>query len=148
MVAAKKAMKHSKRVRVAEAQNTRKRTAFTPTRRVTSSERSVTLRTRVALLLQRSGAKRKETVRTAKEAKGSGNTCWNCGEIGHVPAQCPTKEVHAVHDVTTAGQTGQDTTVSTIGSYFDLGSVSEGILEPRGAGAEICSDGSPTRVCR
>ena len=68
--------------------------------------------------------------------------------MGHVSAQCPTKEVHAVHDVTTAGQVGQDTTVSAIGSDVDLGSVSEGIPATRSAGAEICSVGSPTRVCR
>ena len=36
--------------------------------------------------------------------------------------------------------------VGAIGSYFDLGSVSEGILEPRSAGAKICSVGVPS-VC-
>ena len=36
------------------------------------------------------------------------------------------------------------TTVGAIGSYFDLGSVSEGIPEPRGAVEEICSVGVPS----
>ena len=35
--------------------------------------------------------------------------------------------------------------VGAIGSYFDFGSVSEGISEPRGAGEEICSVG--VQVC-
>ena len=52
-------------------------------------------------------------------------------------------KVHAVDDLTTASQAGsQDTTmVGAIGSYFDLGSVTEGIPEPRGAGENICSVG-------
>ena len=41
----------------------------------------------------------------------------------------------------------QETTmVGAIGSYFDHGSVSEGIHEPRSAGEEICSVGVPS-VC-
>ena len=48
-----------------------------------------------------------------------------------------------MEDLTAASQVGnQDTTmVGSNGSYFDLGSVSEGIFEPRGAGAKICSVG-------
>ena len=34
--------------------------------------------------------------------------------------------------------------VGAIGSYFDLGSVSEGIPEPRGAGEEICHVAVPS----
>ena len=51
-----------------------------------------------------------------------------------------------MEDLTTASQVGsQDTTtVGAIGSYFDLGSVSEGIPEPRGAEQEICSVGVPS----
>ena len=51
-----------------------------------------------------------------------------------------------MEDLTTASQVGsQDTTVvGAIGSYFDLGSVSEGIPEPRDAGDEICSVGIPS----
>ena len=78
-----------------------------------------------------------------KGGKGAGTvkTCWNCGENGHLSSQCPEKKVHAVEDLTTASQVGsQDTTmVGAIGSYLGLGSVSEGILEPRSAGEEICS---------
>ena len=68
---------------------------------------------------------------------GTAKTFWNCGETGHLQSQCP-KKVHAVEDLTTASQVGsQDTTmVGATGSYFDLGSVSEGIPEPSGAGEE------------
>ena len=70
----------------------------------------------------------------------------NCGEKGHLSSQCPKKKVHAVEVLTTASQVGiQDTTmVGASGSYFDLGSVSEGIPESRGAGEEICSVGVPS----
>ena len=57
---------------------------------------------------------------------------------GHLSSQCPKKKVHAVEDLTTA-----TTMVGTIGSYVDLGIVSEGIPGPRGAGEEICSVGVP-----
>ena len=45
-------------------------------------------------------------------------------------SQCPKKKVHAVEESTTASQVGsQDTTmVGSVGSYFDVGSVT---LEPR-----------------
>ena len=56
-------------------------------------------------------------------------------------SQCPKKKVHAVEESsTTASQAGsQDTImVGSIGSYFDVGSVSEATLEPRGADEKIC----------
>ena len=60
----------------------------------------------------------------------------------------PKKKVHALEDLTTASQVGsQDIIrVGAIGSNFDVGSVSERILEPRGAGEEVCSVGVPS-VC-
>ena len=62
-------------------------------------------------------------------------------------SQCPKKKVHAVEDSsTTASQAGssQDTImVRSIGSYFDVGSVSEVTLEPRGADEKICSMSAP-----
>ena len=62
---------------------------------------------------------------------------------GDVSSQCSKKKVHAVEYLTTASQVvSQDTTiVGTLGDFFDFGSVSDGILEPRGAGEEICSVG-------
>ena len=53
-----------------------------------------------------------------------------------------------MEDLTTASKVGsQDTTmVGAIGSYFDLGSVSEGIPKVKGAGSKICSVGVPS-VC-
>ena len=70
------------------------------------------------------------------------------GENGHMSSGCPKKKVHAVEDVTTASEVGsEDTTVvGAIRSYFDLGSVSEGIPESRGAGEKIGSVGVPS-VC-
>ena len=71
--------------------------------------------------------------------------CWNCGESGHMSSQCPKKKVHAVEESTTASQAGsQDTImVGSVGSYFDVGSVSEVTIEPRGADEKICSMGAP-----
>ena len=61
-------------------------------------------------------------------------TCWTCGESGHMSSHCPKKKVHSVEESTTASQAGssQDTImVGSVGSYFDVGSVSEVTLEPR-----------------
>ena len=82
-----------------------------------------------------------------KGGKGASavKTFWNCGESGHMSSQCPKKKVHAMEECTTASQAGssQDTIkVGAIGSHFDLGSVSEGTLELRGADEKICSMGA------
>ena len=48
-------------------------------------------------------------------------------------SHCPKKKVHSVEESTTASQAGssQDTImVGSVGSYFDVGSVSEVTLEP------------------
>ena len=74
-----------------------------------------------------------------QKGKGGGKganaakTCWKCGESGHMSSQCPKKKVHAVEESTTASQAGsQDTImVGSVGSYFDVGSVSEVTLQPR-----------------
>ena len=87
-----------------------------------------------------------------QKGKGGGKganaakTCWNCGETGHRSSQCPKKKVHAVEESTTASQVGsQDTMMfGSVGSYFDVGSVSEVILEPRGEDEKICSMGAPS----
>ena len=72
-------------------------------------------------------------------------TCWNCGESGHMSSLCPKKKVHTVEESTTASQAGsQDTImVGSVGSWFDVGSVSEVTLEPRGADEKVCSMGAP-----
>ena len=72
-------------------------------------------------------------------------TCWNCGESGHMSSQCPKKKVHAVEESTTASQaSSQDTImVGSVGSCFDVGSVSEVTPEPRSTGEKICSMGAP-----
>ena len=56
--------------------------------------------------------------------------CWTCGESGHLSTQCSKKTVHAVEESATGSQVGsQETTmIGAIGSYFDLGSVSEGTV--------------------
>ena len=86
-----------------------------------------------------------------QKGKGGGKgatavkTCWNCGESGHMTSQCTKKKVHAVEESTTASQVdSHDTTmVGSIGSYFDVGSVSEVTLEPRGADEKTCSMNAP-----
>ena len=72
-------------------------------------------------------------------------TCWNCGESGHMSSPCRKKKVHSVEESTTASQAAsQDTVmVGSLGSYFDVGSVSEVTLEPRSADEKICSMCAP-----
>ena len=56
-------------------------------------------------------------------------------------SQCPKKKIQAVEESTTASQAGssQDTImVGSVGSYSDVGSVSEVTLKPRGADEKIC----------
>ena len=83
-----------------------------------------------------------------KGGKGANaaKTCWNCGETGHRSSQCPKKKVHAVEESTTISQVGsQDTMMfGSVGSYCDVGSVSEVTLQPRGADEKICSMGAPS----
>ena len=68
-------------------------------------------------------------------------------KIGTVLLRSPEsqKKVHAVGESTTASQIGsQDIImVRSVESYFDVGSVSEVTIEPRGAGGKICSMGAP-----
>ena len=56
----------------------------------------------------------------------------------------PKKKAYAVEDLTTASKVGSQDTTMVGASFFDLGSVSEGIAESRGAGEEICSVGVPS----
>ena len=60
-------------------------------------------------------------------------------------SQCPKKKLHSAEESTTASQAGsQDTIlVGSVGSYFDVGSVSEVTLEPRGADEKIRSRCAP-----
>ena len=52
-----------------------------------------------------------------KKSKGGGKaanaaeTCWNCGESGHLSSQCPKREVHAVEESTSASQVGSQDTI-------------------------------------
>ena len=69
--------------------------------------------------------------RAGQKGKGGGKganavkTCWNCGESGHMSSQCPKKKVRV---------SLQDTImVGSVGSYFDVGSVSES--DPRAEGS-------------
>ena len=93
------------------------------------------------LLKAKGGQKGKGAGKGANAAK----TCWNCGESGHMSSQCPKKKVHAVEESTIASQAGsQDTiVVGSVGSYFDVDSVSEVTLEPRCADEKVCSMGAP-----
>ena len=60
-------------------------------------------------------------------------------------SQCPKKKVHVVEESTAASQAGsQDTImVGSVENYFDVGSVSEVTIEPRGAVEKIYSMDAP-----
>ena len=80
-----------------------------------------------------------------QEQGRSPKTCWNCGESGHLSLLCPKKKVHAVDwSAATVSVVGSQETVmvGAIRICFDLGSVSEWSLEPRGENEGICSIGT------
>ena len=108
-------IKRSKHVQDVGSLMTIQQIAFTQTKRAEHVEKSVIWQVRVDLLEHRSTRQREATI----------NSCWICGENGHLSSQCPKKKVHAVEDLPTASQVGsQDTTmVGAIGSCFGLGSV-------------------------
>ena len=64
---------------------------------------------------------------------------------GHMSSQCPKKKVHAVEELPTASQAGSKDTimVGSVGSYVDVGSVSEVIFLSRNADDKICSMYAP-----
>ena len=116
------AIKHSMHVRDVETRSTRPQIVPTLIKRAEKAERSV--------IWQGHG-------KQSKGGKGTSSpkTCWNCGESGHVSSQCPKKKVHAVDEsAATVSVAGSQETVmvGAIGSYFDLGSVSEWRIELRG----------------
>ena len=84
----------------------------------------------------------KEEARVRMQPRLVGTAAKN----GHLSSQCPKKKVHAMEESTTASQVGSHHTimVGPVGSYFDVGSVSEGTREPRSAGEKICSMGAPS----
>ena len=104
----------------------------------------------VCVCVCRSSGTPQPKAKGGQKGKGGGKganvvkTFWNCGESGHM-SQCPKKKVHAVEESTTASHGGSEYTivVGSVGSYFDVGSVSEVTLEPRGADEKICSVGVP-----
>ena len=55
------------------------------------------------------------------------------------------KKVHVVEESTTASQVGSQDTImdGSVGSYFDVGSVSEVTPEPRSADEKVCSMDTP-----
>ena len=80
-----------------------------------------------------------------QKGKGGGKGASAAKRVGTVvrvdmSSQCPKKKVHAVEESsTTASQAGSHDTfmVGSIGSCFDVGSVSEVTLKPRGADEKI-----------
>ena len=145
----------SKHVSGAETRITLQQTVFTLTKRAEHVERLVIWQARVDLLELLSP--RPRVVRRARgcgKGANAAQTCWNCGESGHLSSQCPKKKVHAVEESTTASQAGsQDTTmVGSVGSCFDVGSVSE--VTPLSPGARmgrsvpwvlrVCVKGNPS----
>ena len=118
-VVANVTIKRSKHVQDVATLITLQQTAPTPTRRVENVERSVFWQVRVDLLEHRSPDK-------GRRQEGQGRQ-------GCRRSQDVLKRVHAVEELTTASQAASQeaTMVGAIGSYFDLGSVCEGILSFR-----------------
>ena len=84
------------------------------------------------------------------EGQGRWQRCTCCQDLLELwrSSQCPKKKVHAVEESTTASQAGsQDTImVGPVGSYFDVGSVSEVTFEPRKSVPwvpRMCVEGNP-----
>ena len=135
----------SKHVPGAETLITLLQTALTLTRRAENVERLVIWQ------VCRSSGTPQPKANGGQKCKGGGKganaakTCWNCGENVHMSSQCPMKKVHSVEASTTASRAGSHDTimVGSVGSYFDVGSVSEVTLEPRGADWKICSMSAP-----
>ena len=132
----------SKHVPGAETRITLLQTAFTQTKRAEKCGKVGHL----ASVCRSSGTPQPKA-KGGQKGKGGGKganaakTCWNCGESGHMSSQCPKKKVRSVEE-STASQAGssQDTImVGSVGSCFDVGSVSEVTLEHRGADEKICS---------
>ena len=76
---------------------------------------------------------RPRAVRRAQEVAKVRMLSKLVGIVVGMSSQCPKKKVHSVEESTTASQAGnQDTTmIASVGSYFDVGSVSEVTLELR-----------------
>ena len=143
---ANEAIKHSKHVQDAERRITANRPHFDETCRQCGKVFHLASACRSSGTAQpkaKGGGKKGERGKSA----GTVKTCWNCVENDHMSSQCPKKKVHAVEDLTAASEVGNQDTTWLDGSYFDLGSVSEGIFEPRGAVAKICSLGLCVCVC-
>ena len=86
-----------------------------------------------------------------QKGKGGGKganavrTCWNCGESGHMSLQCPRRRSKRWKNPPLRVRLAAKDTimVGLVGSYFDVGSVREVTLEPRGADEKICSMDAP-----
>ena len=136
----------NKHVPGAETLITLLQAALILTKRAENVERSIIL----ANVCRSSGTPQPKA-KEGQKGKGAGKgvnaakTCSSCGESGHMSSQGP-KKVHLVEESTTTSQAGssQDTImVGSVGSYFDVGSVSEVTFEPRSADEKICSVSAP-----
>ena len=142
-------IKRRMHVQDVEARSARPQIVPTLIKRAENVERSVIWQVR-ADQLDRNNPSQRVTASRARVAKVRvlPKTCWNWGENGHLSSQCPMKKVHAVDEsAATVSVAGQETVmVGAIGSYFDLGSVSEWSLELRCENEGICSVGTAS-VC-
>ena len=131
----------SKHVPGAETRITLLQTVLTLTKRAENVERLVIWQVCVDLLERLSP--RPRVVRRAREVAKVRMLPRRVGIVvsGHMSLQCPRKKVHAVEESTTANHAlFQDTImVGSVGSYVDVGSVSEVTVEPTGGDEKICS---------
>ena len=117
---------------------------FTLTKRAENVERLVICVDPLELL-----SPRPRTVRKAKEAARVRMLPGHVGIVVRMDTcrrSVPRRRIHSVAESTTASQAGssQDTImVGSVGSCFDVGSVSEVTFEPRGADGKICSMDAP-----
>ena len=144
-VVANVTIRRSKHVRDVVTRITLQQTVLTLTNRAENVERLVIRRVHVDLLDRRSPIRR-VVARRAREARVQVRP-KRVGLVARPDTyrpSAPKKNVHTVEKSATASQVGcQETTmIGVIGSYFDLGSVSEGTSGLRCAREEICSVGA------
>ena len=140
-VAANATIKRSKRVRDVVTRITLQQTSFTLTRRAESAEGLVTWQVRVDLLdlLDHRSLNRRVAARRAK-AKDAKSKCDKMLDLWRdCTPLIPVLQEECPRSARVSPGSQETTMIGAIGSYFDLGSVREGINELRGAGEEICS---------
>ena len=141
-------IKRSMHVQDVETRSARPQIVPTLIKRAENVERSVMWQVR-ADQLDRNNPSQRVTASRARVAKVVLPKRAGIVVKVHLSSQCPKKKVHAVDEsAATVSVAGSQETVmvGAIGSYFDLGSVSEWSLELRCENEGVCSVGTAS-VC-